>query len=76
MTDVKKVYCGHKNTAIIKKDNSLWVCGLNNYGQIEDGTTTNRYTPVKVMTGVKDASIGGYFTGALKNDGTVWTLGE
>ena len=64
MTDVKKVYCGRENTAIIKKDNSLWVCGLNNYGQIGDRTTTNRYTSVKVMTNVKDVGVSGYFIGA------------
>ncbi len=51
--------------------------GSNSFGQLGDGTTTTRKTPVQVsgLTGVTDIA-GGYFhTIALKNDGTVRTWG-
>ncbi|MBI3354699.1 MAG: RCC1 repeat- and reductase domain-containing protein [Nitrospirae bacterium] len=51
--------------------------GQGSYGQIGDGTSFNRYTPVQVsgLTGVIAIKGGGFHTVALKNDGNVWTWG-
>ena len=61
----------------LKNDGTIWAWGWNMYGQLGDGTTTDRLTPVKVsgLTGVTAISVGFYHTVALKSDGTVWAWG-
>ena len=56
----------------------FWAWGNNYYGQLGDGTTTNRNTPVQVsgLTGITAISAGDFNTVALKNDGTVWAWGH
>jgi alpha-tubulin suppressor-like RCC1 family protein len=39
-----------------KKDGSLWAMGANNYGQLGDGTTTDRHTPMQVFAWEEKAS--------------------
>lgn len=58
-----------------KMDNSIWCWGLNGDGELGDGSTTDRHSPVMVGTGT---SIG---TGVrtmctVHGDGTVWCSGE
>ena len=43
----------------IRSDGSLWTWGSNSSGQLGDGTTTNRYTPVRVMDNVMLPRISG-----------------
>ncbi|MEU9014675.1 RCC1 domain-containing protein [Streptomyces sp. NPDC048479] len=38
---------GH--TIALMSDGSVKACGWNAYGQIGDGTTTDRYRPIKVL---------------------------
>jgi alpha-tubulin suppressor-like RCC1 family protein len=45
---------GH--SVFVKTDNTLWVMGRNNYGQLGNGTTTNNSTPIQVAAGVSQAS--------------------
>lgn len=71
------VWAGKGNhTMILKTDNSLWACGKNTYGQLCDGTTTNRTTPIQVMTNVDDVAAGDNYTMILKTDGTLWGCGR
>ena len=51
--------------------------GDNTYGQLGDGTTTQRNTPVLVtgLSGMTAIAGGFYHSLALKNDGTVWAWG-
>jgi hypothetical protein len=37
------------HTLALKPDGTLWTCGYNLYGQLGDGTITNRNTPVQVV---------------------------
>ncbi|MEW6330692.1 MAG: DUF5050 domain-containing protein [Pseudomonadota bacterium] len=76
---------GSEFTLAIKNDGTVWTWGNNSSGQLGDGTTSNRFTPVQVagLTGVKAVAAGGDNDPAnqghgiaLKNDGTVWTWGR
>lgn len=55
----------------------VWSWGFNLYGQLGDGSTTNRNAPVQVsgLSGATDMAAGIYHSLALKSDGTVWSWG-
>jgi alpha-tubulin suppressor-like RCC1 family protein len=59
----------------IKADGSLWGMGQNNYGQLGDGTTTDRFSPVQIATGVTQVAAGDVHTLFVKSDGTLWACG-
>lgn len=62
----------------LDKDGHVWAWGLNDQGQLGDGSTTNRNVPFQIpnFDGVIaiDAGIDGSV--ALKQDGTVWQWGK
>ncbi|MEK7078973.1 MAG: hypothetical protein AAB929_02785, partial [Patescibacteria group bacterium] len=66
----------------VKNDGTVWAWGENGSGQLGDGTTTDRYTPVQVsgLTNVLPVPTfiagGGDHSIALKDDGTVWAWGS
>ena len=68
---------GGNHTAAVRSDGTLWTWGYNFYGQIGDGTTTQRNSPVQVGSDNNWASVAcGYnFTVGLRTDGTVWAWG-
>lgn len=74
------VGCGSDHTIATKTDGTLWTWGLNTHGQLGDGTTTNRSSPVTVAGGGTNwriPSTGGLeFSSAVKSDGTLWTWGR
>jgi len=72
---IAAVAVGGFHTMILKTDGTLWALGRNDYGQLGDGTTTNRSRPVQVMRGVQTVAAGGYHTMILKTDGTLWATG-
>nr|WP_286163360.1 bacterial Ig-like domain-containing protein [Olsenella sp. SW781] len=63
-------------TAVVLKDGSLWTQGVNDNGQLGDGTTNNRYELVKIMDGVASVSLGGNHSAAISEDGSLWTWGS
>ena len=67
-------------------DGTLWAWGSNTFfgvlarGQLGDGTTVNKSSPVTTAGGGINwkqvaGSTGGYHTAAIKTDGTLWTCG-
>ena len=75
------------STFIKKSDGSLWACGLNGYGQLGLGDTTNRNTFTQVTTNVNNDVKHIQFaitpgensyncTFIIKNDETVWVAGR
>jgi alpha-tubulin suppressor-like RCC1 family protein len=62
-------------TIALKADGSLYAWGNNEFGQLGDGTTTNRYSPKLVTSGFKTVATGVMHTLGLKADGTLWAWG-
>lgn len=76
MADVKTVSAGYSHTMILNNDGTLWACGSNREGQLGDGTTEDRPTPVQItMSGVKEVFAGMGRTMILKEDDTLWVCG-
>jgi len=61
----------------IREDGSLWAWGYNWAGQLGDGTTTNRDSPVQIGTSTDwiDVALGDKRTVGIKTDGSVWSWG-
>ena len=78
------VVAGHSHSLALMSDGTVWAWGLNATGQLGDGTTTDRFTPVQVrgengvsyLTGVTAISAGWNHSLALRDDGTVWAWGN
>jgi alpha-tubulin suppressor-like RCC1 family protein len=81
----KQVSCGtyvevflYGVTLAIKTDGTLWGWGANYKGELGDGTTSNRSSPVQISGGGnnwKQVSCGGQHSSAIKTDGTLWSWG-
>jgi uncharacterized repeat protein (TIGR01451 family) len=61
----------------LKTDGTVWAWGPNEFGQLGDGTTAYRASPVQVAALSDAAAIAaaGYSSVAVKRDGTVWSWG-
>ena len=61
----------------MRTDGTLWAWGRNDYGQLGDGTTTHRLTPMQIGTATNWASVsaGLYHTVAVRTNGTLWAWG-
>ena len=75
------VSAGLEFSMAVDNSGNIWAWGSNTFGQIGDGTTIDRWTPVQVsqaggLTGVTAVSAGYTHAVALRNDGTVWTWGD
>lgn len=77
LTSVTAISTGPAFCLAVKNDGTVWAWGHNEYGQLGDGTTTDRHSPIEVpgLTDVKAISTGYGHALALKNDGTVWAWG-
>jgi alpha-tubulin suppressor-like RCC1 family protein len=77
LTDVAAIGAGDAHSIALMKDGTVRTWGSNRYGQIGDGTSTNRDRPVAVP-GVRNAvavAAGGYRSVAALADGTVMEWG-
>lgn len=60
---------------VVKSDHSLWACGINDRGQLGNGTTQGSAEYIKIMDDVSKAAAGDKFAFAVKQDGTLWAWG-
>jgi alpha-tubulin suppressor-like RCC1 family protein len=78
LKDIIAVEAGAKDyTLALKKDGTVWTWGSNTYGNIGDGTTTDRLIPTK-LTGfdnVMAIGTGTWHSMLVNTDGTVWAWG-
>jgi len=77
-TNWSKVSAGGNHSLAIKNNGTLWSWGSNDAGQLGDGTTVNKITPIQIGTDTTWVSISaGYrHSIALKSDGTMWAWGD
>ncbi|MGD9807008.1 MAG: immunoglobulin-like domain-containing protein [Deferribacterales bacterium] len=78
-TDWVAVSAGDNYTIAIKSNGTLWGWGLNDDGQLGDGTTNSSSVPVQESTRATNWSVAEgkiRFTAAIKADGTLWAWGD
>lgn len=76
-TNWSKISGGYGHSLALKTDGTLWAWGFNVFGQLGDGTNTNKNIPIQVGTANDWVAIsaGMYHSIALKADGTLWSWG-
>ena len=79
---LKAIAAGSHHSLALLEDGTVWAWGYNGYGQLGDGTKTDRHRPVQVpdFGGVKAIAAGrlqgiSHNSFALREDGTVWAWG-
>ena len=72
------IAAGNQHSLALTADGSLWAWGWNLSGQLGDGTTTNRSTPVRVQgpSNVQQIAAGHQHSLALTADGSLWAWGD
>lgn len=78
LKDIVYIAAGTNYSAAINKKGEVWTWGLNTNGQLGDGSTINKYTPVRVkanLNGIIQIACGNNHMIAVKADGTAYTWG-
>ena len=70
-----QITAGANHSVVRRADGSVWAFGENSYGQIGDGTGTQRKRPTRVVGGVASIGTGRLHTLAVKTDGSIWAWG-
>jgi alpha-tubulin suppressor-like RCC1 family protein len=72
------VSAGFSHTCALRDDGTVWCWGDNFWGQLGDGTTTNRAVPAQMGTDDdwRMVSAGGGHTCGVRDDNTAWCWGR
>jgi hypothetical protein len=78
LTNIVKVASSYEHTLALTVDGTVWSWGYNSAGQLGDGTSQPRQTPVRVvgLTDVIAIATTYNYSLAMKADGTVWAWGD
>jgi alpha-tubulin suppressor-like RCC1 family protein len=73
-----QISAGRNHSMAIKDDGSVWAWGYNKYGQLGDGSTTDKSCPIQVpgLTHISMIAAGDSHSLAMKDDGSVWAWGR
>lgn len=73
-----RIASGSLHSCAVLEDGSLWCWGSNEHGQLGDGTTENRSSPVRVrdLAAVERIALGGNTSCALQRNRWVFCWGE
>jgi trimeric autotransporter adhesin len=78
-SDWSRVYSGRTHTIINKANGSLYMMGLNDSGQLGNGSLANAYVPTRVGSDndwSPATTAGDAHTLALKTNGSLWAWGD
>jgi len=77
LSGVRQVAAGANFTVALRSNGEVWTWGGNHYGQLGDGTHTDRTTPARNLAGygMTQVSAGKYFVLA-RRPGSVWAWGD
>jgi alpha-tubulin suppressor-like RCC1 family protein len=83
LSGVTAIAAGREHNVALRFDGSVWAWGDNSGGQLGDGSTSDRSTPVQVLgpggvgtlSGVTAIAAGQAHSLALRSDGSVWAWG-
>ena len=73
--DIVHIAAGGSHSAAVTKDGDLYIWGCNSTGQLGDGSTSDRNTPVKIMEYVAAVSLGYSHSAAITQDGSLYMWG-
>jgi len=74
--NIKVVKAGFQTSAIIGEDNTLWMCGRNDFYQLGDSTGTTTKTFIKVADEVIDVALGNGYTLYVDSSNRLWAVGR
>ena len=77
-TNWRTASAGMRHIAAIKTDGTLWIWGRGNFGILGNNAIIDISSPVQTISGGTNwqtVSAGGYHTGVIKTDGTLWLWG-
>ncbi|MCT4592453.1 MAG: hypothetical protein N4A36_03690, partial [Candidatus Gracilibacteria bacterium] len=75
---IVKISSNSNHNILLGSNGTVYAWGDNKYGQLGDGTRTDRKFPTKIsgITNIVDIAAGYDHTFALKKDGTLWAWGS
>jgi alpha-tubulin suppressor-like RCC1 family protein len=77
LSDVSKIAAGDYHSLALTSDGSAWSWGYNGYGELGDGTTDTRTSPVNIETITRGATIAGgsyYSMAILTEPRPIWDV--
>ncbi|MDE5831043.1 MAG: hypothetical protein K2H53_05420 [Clostridia bacterium] len=78
LSDIRYVSGGDKYSLAIDKNYKVYEAGTNKYGELGNGTNLDvtNFTELNTIDDVLGISGGNTYTVLVKNDGTVWGMGD